>query len=416
MADSTPPRDPKNTRKSMPPWAGLLIVGACLAASALILVTKYGSSWGSDDTDDTDAGDSSVLEDRMDPNGYTGWNAQLAVLDEQFDLSNLQIDRDLIGDPGPDIDSIPTLTTAAARPSDDPFSGQRKRRGSTAPQIVEAANADFMLDNMEVIGVTIGEQSRAYPMSVLDRHECVNDVLDGVPIAVTYCPLCDSVTVFDRRVGEGDQQQTLEFGVSGVLYNSNVLLYDRTDMALWSQVYLKAVSGPRAGQPLRYLGGWSKTRYGDWRQAHPQTTVLSHETGAYSSMSYMERGYQGYFTTDELLPGLTLEHEDDRLPRKTPVIGVVFGDITRAYLISAIDGELIDPMTTPGTTPTPGTSPGISPGVSSGTAPHTPLVLRSDGDGRIDIVSIPEGALVTHTFWYAWYAFHPETELVGLEN
>ncbi len=125
-----------------------------------------------------------------------------------FDLTGLTIDRQRIKAGGPTKGGIPSLT---------------------APISVPIVNAEFLSDQARVVGVTVHGQSRAYPLNVLNWHECINDMLGGVPIAIIYCPLCDSVSVVDRRLDD----RILEFGISGLLYNSNVLLYGRQDHALW---------------------------------------------------------------------------------------------------------------------------------------------------------------------------------------
>jgi len=129
--------------------------------------------------------------------------------ESQFDLRNLTIPMDQLLHGGPPKDGIPALTE---------------------PKTVRVARADFLLPDDRIVAVTKNDESRAYPIRLLNWHEIVNDTLGGVPIAVVYCPLCDSVTVVDRRMDGA----ALEFGVSGMLYQSNVLMYDRTHNALWS--------------------------------------------------------------------------------------------------------------------------------------------------------------------------------------
>src|SRR5919197_6246071 len=121
-----------------------------------------------------------------------------------------------------------------------------------------------------VIGVDIDGDARAYPVKLLAFHEVVNDVVGGRPIVVTWCPLCSSALVFDRRVGG----KTLTFGVSGYLYQANQVLYDVQTRSLWSQLAEGAVTGAMRGRRLRLLPAvelpWSL-----WRSAHPATRVLS---------------------------------------------------------------------------------------------------------------------------------------------
>ncbi|MEO1129109.1 MAG: DUF3179 domain-containing (seleno)protein, partial [Planctomycetota bacterium] len=141
-----------------------------------------------------------------------------------YDLQALSIPRDEIHTLLPK-DAIPSLTD---------------------PVLTPVRDADWPSGDARVIAVSIGKEAVAVPLSVLNAHEIVNMTLGGVPIAATYCPLCDSASVFDRTVsGDDGKPLILEFGVSGALYNSNVLMYDRDELGLWSQLAMKAVSGPR---------------------------------------------------------------------------------------------------------------------------------------------------------------------------
>ncbi|MGZ0169299.1 MAG: DUF3179 domain-containing (seleno)protein [Planctomycetales bacterium] len=118
----------------------------------------------------------------------------------QFDLSNAEISIEQILPVGPPKDGIPALTN---------------------PQFENAASVGWLAADDRVIGMAIGDEARAYPLMILDQHEIVNDVFGTIPVAITYCPLCDSAVVFDRRV----DGEILELGVSGLLYNSNVLMF-----------------------------------------------------------------------------------------------------------------------------------------------------------------------------------------------
>ena len=143
-----------------------------------------------------------------------------------------------------------------------------------------------------VIGVEINGESRAYPLFIMNAHEVVLDELGGVPIAVTYSPLLDSVSVFDRRVGDS----VLDFGVSGLLADGNTLYYDKNESpSLFSQLQGRAISGPLAGTPLRRIPGVSIDRWKHWLVSHPGTTVILREPnslGRYKRISY-ERYFDG---------------------------------------------------------------------------------------------------------------------------
>jgi Protein of unknown function (DUF3179) len=106
------------------------------------------------------------------------------------------------------------------------------------------------------MGYVSGKTAHAYPLSILVWHEVVNDSVGGQPVVVTYCPLCGTGMVFDRRAGA----RTLTFGVSGLLYQSDVLLYDHQTQGLWSQVMSRAITGHMSGKDLRWLASEQMTR------------------------------------------------------------------------------------------------------------------------------------------------------------
>ncbi len=209
-----------------------------------------------------------------------------------FNTENLQINWRDVRAGGPPKDGIPALTL---------------------PAFVPVQATGYFREDDRVVVVDIEGDVRGYPFSILNWHEAVNDVVGGVPLAVIYCPLCDSVSVVDRRI-QGD---TLEFGISGLLYESNVLLYDRTHNALWSQVGLEAVSGPYAGQSLKHQP-WSIMRFDTFRQQHPDAEVLSMDTG--HQRNYAHNPYQRYFESGRLM--FPVSKRDRRLPDKEPVIGI----------------------------------------------------------------------------------------------
>ena len=284
---------------------------------------------------------------------------------ELFDLENLQVPRGHLIHAGPPKDGIPALTN---------------------PRTVPIAEADFLSREDRVIGVAVNGEARAYPVTVLNYHEVINDELGGAPIAVIFCPLCDSVSVVDRRVGE----TVLEFGITGYLYQSNVVLYDRNDHALWSQVGLIALSGPYAGRSLRHYSTWRITPFSEWKKARPDSTVVSLQTG--HRRNYAESPYHDYLRSDRLM--FPVSRVDERLANKTPVVGVRYGNAVRAYPVERILGA------------EGGT---VRDGIGGGT-----LELRASDDGdTIIVVQAPRGAFVVHTFWFAWYAFHPGTEVYG---
>ena len=189
-----------------------------------------------------------------------------ASLKNGFDLSNSAIDAAKIHYGGPAKDGIPAIDH---------------------PIFTSAANAAFLQDNDRVLGLSIKGQYRAYPVKILNYHEIVNDTIADKAVVISYCPLCGSGMAFDASI----QGQYTTFGVSGLLYNSDVLLYDRQTQSLWSQLLGKAISGPRKDISLKQLV-MSHTTWSDWLKQHPDTQVLSTETGY--RRDYTQSPYGGY--------------------------------------------------------------------------------------------------------------------------
>jgi hypothetical protein len=174
-----------------------------------------------------------------------------------------------------------------------------------------------------VLAVDIIGDARAYPLQILMWHEIVNDVVGGTPVTVTYCPLCNSGLVFDRAVDGA----MLDFGTSGRLYKSDLVMYDRQTHSLWAQMEGRAIVGARAGTVLRRVPA-NTLAFDDWLAAHPNGKVLSRDTGF--SRRYGVNPYESY---DEpaLGPLLFSGRLDPRRPPKERVVGVVVGQQTRAY-------------------------------------------------------------------------------------
>lgn len=193
----------------------------------------------------------------------------------------------------------------------------------TLPQVEVAAGRyrKLLVPGDRVIGIRLGGQARAYPLRLLVWHEVVNDTLAGVPIAVTYNPLCDSAAVFRRAVAG----HTLTFAVSGLLYDSNLLMYDRQPKSrresLWSQLLFKAIAGPAAsaGATLEVLP-ISVERWGDWRRDNPETTVLAPDPRL--AERYSSDPYTSYFGSDQLRFPVQPLPSPARYPLKTPLVAL----------------------------------------------------------------------------------------------
>jgi len=215
-----------------------------------------------------------------------------------FDLSNAAVPKDRIVGGGPGRDGIPALTD---------------------PQIIRAGESDYQPDQ-PVLGIALNGEARAYPINILSWHEVVNDRLGGEPITVTWCPLCHTGVIYRGRVGD----ERAIFGVSGLLYQNNLLMYDRKTESLWSQLKGEAISGSRRGRRLEALA-FRQTTVGQWLDKHPGATILAPETGY--DRDYTVNPYRDY-------------HSDmggsDKLAERDLVVGVALKGEARAYPFSEL--------------------------------------------------------------------------------
>ena len=195
----------------------------------------------------------------------------------------------------------------------------------TNPETISAAEADLLLAPTDtVLGVVQNGEARAYPMRVLWWHEIVNDVLGGVPIAVSYCPLTGSSLVYDP-VLDG---QHMIFGTSGLLFDNNLIMYDRTSLSLWSQMMVSGICGSYIShRPSLYPV--TETTWAGWKAMHPDTTAISFDTGySRDSDRYPYGDYDTVSSTRLLFPHSFM---DDRLPLKALVHGIAHDGTARAY-------------------------------------------------------------------------------------
>lgn len=284
------------------------------------------------------------------------------------------------------------------------------------PEFVSADAALSWLDPGDpVFGVATGGEAKAYPQSILVLHEICNDVVDGTPVSVTYCPLTGTAMGFER----GDTT----FGVSGRLVNNNLIMYDRATETWWPQVLATSIPGPWNESPeIRSLSefGVVWTTWKRWRTEHPETQVLSRDTGFAKNYdrdpygSYNPR--DGYYDPDAapMFPPLS---EDDRLPPKRVVVGARTADGAVAFLKAELrDAKLLAGEI--GGTPVVAT---YDPALDTGYVYENPDDERfeySDGHAvdergkRHAPGSLPlESVLAFDAMWFAWSGFYPETTL-----
>lgn len=252
------------------------------------------------------------------------------------------------------------------------------------PQFVAANKARYMMTTDRVLAVEVNGIAKAYPVKILNYHEVVNDTIGGQAVVITYCPLCGSGMAFSANI----KDERFWFGVSGLLYNSDVLLYDRRTQSLWSQIESEAISGPLKGHKLKYIPT-ENTSWQAWRAKHPQGKVLSTETGY--NRDYRSTPYEGYEFSKELI--FAVDKEDDRLARKDKVIGIVINGQAKAYPLRALkkmkQSLIEDPF-------------------------QAQLIqIHYDKKAKSARITDASGNLLpsTQMYWFAWYAFHPETDV-----
>ncbi|MSU50567.1 MAG: DUF3179 domain-containing protein [Opitutus sp.] len=198
------------------------------------------------------------------------------------------------------------------------------------PAMIPAAAAGYLKDSNVVFGVTIDGDSRAYPKRILGWHEMVKDRIGGVEINGVYCTLCGSMIVYRTEIAGRHH----ELGTSGFLYRSNKLMYDHDTKSLWSTLSGEPVVGPLVGHGLKLAPlHVVTTTWGEWRRRHPDTQVLSLETG--HKRDYGEGvAYREYFATDALM--FSVPQLDRRLKNKEEVLALRFGgEAARPAAISA---------------------------------------------------------------------------------
>ncbi len=182
------------------------------------------------------------------------------------------------------------------------------------PDTIPAEQADYLDSGNIVFGLVVNGEARAYPKRILAWHELARDRLGGVELTIVYCTLCGTVIPYESEVGGVART----FGTSGLLYRSNKLMFDRDSMSLWSTLEGRPVIGSLAGEDLQLRAHpVVTTTWGEWRAAHPRTTVLSLDTGV--KRDYSEgAAYRDYFGTDALM--FRVSKVDKRLKNKAEVL------------------------------------------------------------------------------------------------
>lgn len=217
------------------------------------------------------------------------------------------IPRDRVFDGGPGKDGIPALSD---------------------PAFINVSQATYLSDNDLVVGYRKGNDTRAYAHSILNWHEIVNDDVSGDKLAVVYCPLTGTATGWSRMLTSGETT----FGVSGLLYNTNVIPYDRKTNSNWSQLLLKSVNGSLNGTDASNLQV-IETTWKTWKEMFPGSKVLSTNTGF--SRNYSSYPYGDYRTNNNNIL-FNIQPDDNRLPRKERVLGVIKDGKAKVYKFSSL--------------------------------------------------------------------------------
>ena len=322
------------------------------------------------------------------------------------------------------------------------FSGGVPRDGIPPldnPNFTTVAAADQWLAPQEpVIAFALNADAKAYPLQILTWHEIVNDTVGGVPVVATFCPLCNSAIVFERTL----DGVVYDFGVSGNLRNSDLIMWDRQTESWWQQLTGEAIVGELTGSQLKLLPS-SIISWQDFKAAYPDAAVLSRDTG--HRRDYGQNPYAGYDRADRS-PFLFSGTPDDRLLPMERVAALTIGDSAAAFPFSLLEtagvvhytvgGQDLAVFFQPGTrsaldAPSIADSRAVgATGVFDRELNGQTLTFQPSGDGFTDAETASQwnilgqataGPLagqqltpIVHAnhFWFAWAAFRPDTEIV----
>lgn len=284
-----------------------------------------------------------------------------------FDLSNATVPLDLVQRGGPPRDGIPALTN---------------------PKLLSAIKANYLKDDDVILGLTIRGESRAYPLKILSWHEIVNDQFANGRYLISYCPLCGSGMAF-KAEPKGYSNRALNFGVSGLLYSSDVLMYDRETESLWSQIHGEAISGKLVGASLEQIP-MSLDLWSNWVERHPNTKVLSTDTGF--RRDYSRDPYAGYGKNAAIYFPVANRAPKDYHPKEM-VLGFKVGEAQIAFPFAELTKV----------------------GESSFSYRFGDKQYRVhwDGETKSAWITDEQGQTQASTllYWFAWYAFYPETQI-----
>jgi hypothetical protein len=294
------------------------------------------------------------------------------------------------------------------------------------PRFIGAAQAAFMTPGEKVFGVHIRNEDRAYPLRILDWHEMANDVIDGQTVSLAYCTLCGSGILYQTTLAPGE---SYTFGSSGLLYRSNKLMYDHQTNTLWSQLTGEPVMGPLVGKRKKLpILPMTLTTWSEWRKWHPETMILSLDTG-YRRDYRPGAAYGEYFASpDTMFPvwkrsSAPLKQKDwiwvldvdgirKAYPMRALVKSPVLNDFVRrtsVVIVTDPASEAVRAYGSRGRQFRQGVS-GTLVDTRSGEKFTVDEDALTTADGAIQLKRLPGHA----GYWFGWYAFYPGAEVYGL--
>jgi len=284
-----------------------------------------------------------------------------------FDLTDSLIDINEIHHGGPVKDGIPAIDK---------------------PLFVTPEQADFIKNSDRVLGLAINGIAKAYPINILNYHEIINDFFQQQAVVITYCPLCGSGIAYSANING----QNSTFGVSGLLYNSDVLLYDRATDSLWSQLLSKAISGKLKGVELEMLN-LTHTSWQAWQEQYPQTLILSDKTGY--KRDYSHSPYGNYEQSQSLyfpVKKLNLEYHP-----KEYVLGLKLSGKQKVYPFAQL-AKLKSPY--------------------KDSFAGKEVTIIFDAENRTGKIFDNTHRVIPSvtSFWFAWMAFYPDSEIFSVSE
>jgi hypothetical protein len=367
------------------------------------------------------------------PPGFTGWKGELlglidpdftAFLQDDFQ-STIRVEEIQWG--GVHVDGIPALDNAP---------------------MIPANQAAYLTPEEPVFGISINSDHRAYPLRILDWHEMANDVVGGVPVSLAYCTLCGAGIAFNGHASDGN---TYTFGSSGFLYRSNKLMYDRQTRTLWNQLAGEPVLGELVGTGVKLdLLPIVLTSWADWQAQHPDTRVLSENTG-HSRPYEPGAAYGDYFAFEDTM--FPVWQRSDLLPAKARIFALQIEGLPKAYPVETLIAEKVVNDTlgtlnlvvvaTRGDVTVDGDSLRTGP-ISYNSGGEVRAYERGSGESVHQFTPGPDAdTLLDETgqawqvteeallgpdgeslprlsghlaYWFGWFAFFPKTLIYGIKN